>query len=126
MVGKTFVRVVWSNGLTAYPTGAEVGAPVIASYRAIYALRNGKAGAIAPLAVADLHDHAKVANDDNMQDLCLPQTPRGATLTGVTIAGGLIQDPNGDPNVAQKFNLLRPARHTRQSDHRGRSFRALQ
>lgn len=26
-VGKTFVRVMWSNGLTAYPTGAEVGAP---------------------------------------------------------------------------------------------------
>ncbi len=25
-VGKTFVRVMWSNGLTAYPTGAEVGA----------------------------------------------------------------------------------------------------
>jgi hypothetical protein len=42
-----------------------------------------------------------------MQDLCLPPTPRGATLTGVTIAGGLIQDPNGNPNVAQKFGLPR-------------------
>jgi len=126
MVGKTFVRVVWSNGLTAYPTGAEVGAPVIASYRAIYTLRNGKAVAIAPLAVADLHDHAKVANDDNMHDLCLPQIPRGATLTGVTIGGGLIQDPDGNSNVAQKFNLPRPDQHTRQSDRRGRSFRALQ
>jgi hypothetical protein len=31
-VGKTFVRVMWSNGLTAYPTGEEVGAPVAASY----------------------------------------------------------------------------------------------
>lgn len=30
-VGRTFVRVMWSNGLTAYPTGAEVGAPVVAS-----------------------------------------------------------------------------------------------
>jgi hypothetical protein len=26
-VGTTFVRVMWSNGLTAYPTGEEVGAP---------------------------------------------------------------------------------------------------
>jgi hypothetical protein len=34
-VGKSFVRVMWSNGLTAYPTGAEVGAPVVSSYRAI-------------------------------------------------------------------------------------------
>jgi hypothetical protein len=126
MVGKTFVRVVWSNGLTAYPTGGEVGGPVIASYRAIYTQRNGKAGAIAPLAVADLHDHAKVANDDNMQDLCLPQIPPGATLTAVTIGGGLIQDPNGDPNVAQKFDLPQPDRHARRSDHRRRSFPALQ
>ena len=48
---------MWSNGLTAYPTGAEVGAPVVASYRAIYKLPNGKVVAIAPLEVADLHDH---------------------------------------------------------------------
>ena len=33
-VGKTFVRVMWSNGLTAFPSGDEVGAPVVASYRA--------------------------------------------------------------------------------------------
>ena len=33
MVGKIFVRVVWSNGLTAFPAGVEVRAPVIASYR---------------------------------------------------------------------------------------------
>jgi hypothetical protein len=26
LVGKKFVRVMWSNGLTAYPTGEEVGA----------------------------------------------------------------------------------------------------
>jgi hypothetical protein len=61
-----------------------------------------------------------------MHDLCVPQVPRGATLAGVTIGAGLIQDPNGDPNIAQKFNLPRPDRHTRQSDRRGRSFRALQ
>jgi hypothetical protein len=106
-VGKVFVRVMWSNGLTAYPTGAEVGAPVVASYRALYALRSGKVVAIAPLDVADLHDHATSANADNMHDLCLPRPPRGAKLTGVTIGGGLIQDPNGDPNVAQTFRAPR-------------------
>jgi hypothetical protein len=106
-VGKTFVRVMWSNGLTAYPTGAEVGAPVVASYRAIYKLPSGKLVAIAPLDVADLHDHPSSANADNMHDLCLPRPPRGAKLTGVTIGGGLIQDPNGDPNAAQKFRVTR-------------------
>lgn len=102
-VGKSFVRVMWSNGLTAYPTGAEVGAPVVASYRAIYKMPNGRVVALAPLDVADLHDHPSSANADNMHDLCLPRPPLGATLTGVTIGGGLIQDPNGDPNVAQRF-----------------------
>ena len=105
-VGKTFVRVMWSNGLTAYPTGAEVGAPVVASYRAIYKLPDGQVVAIAPLDIADLHDHASSANADNMHDLCLPRLPRGAKLTGVTIGGGLIQDPNGDPNAAQKFRTI--------------------
>ena len=99
---------MWSNGLTAYPTGAEVGAPVVASYRAIYRLPNGKIVAIAPLEVADLHDHDAAFNADNMHDLCLPP-PRGATLAGVTIGGGLIQDPNGDPNTAQKFRAPRAA-----------------
>ena len=104
-VGKTFVRVMWSNGLTAYPTGTEVGAAVVASYRAIYKLRSGKVVAIAPLAVADLHDHPSTANADNMHDLCLPRLPHGAKLTGVTIGGELIQDPNGDPNAAQKLRV---------------------
>jgi len=102
-IGRTFVRVMWSNGLTAYPTGAEVGAPVVASYRAIYRLPNGKLVPIAPLDVADLHDHPTAANADNMHDLCLPRPPRGAKLAGVTIGAGLIQDPNGDPNLAQRF-----------------------
>lgn len=106
--GKTFVRVIWSNGLTAYPTGEEVGAPVSASYRALYELPNGKTVAIAPLEVADLHDHESSFNADNMHDLCLPRPPHGARLTGVTIGGGLIQDPNGDPDVAQKFRAPRP------------------
>lgn len=101
--GKTFLRVMWSNGLTAYPTGTEVGAPVVESYRAIYKLSSGRIIKLAPVAVADLNDHASSANADNMHDLCLPQIPRGAKLTGVTIGAGLIQDPNGDPNAEQKF-----------------------
>jgi hypothetical protein len=101
--GEAFVRVMWSNGLTAYPSGAEVGAPVTASYRALYRLPSGKLARIAPLEVADLHDHPSAANADNMHDLCLPRPPRGAKLAGVTIAADLIQDPNGDPNLAQKF-----------------------
>ena len=118
-VGKTFVRVTWSNGLTAYPTGAEVGAHVVASYRAMYKRPNGKVVAVAPLGVADLHDHATSANADNMHDLCLPRRPRGAKLTGVTIGGGLIQDPNGDPNLAQKFRSPRPGRRTRSGEESG-------
>jgi hypothetical protein len=105
-VGKAYVRVMWSNGLTAYPTGAEVGAPVVASYRAIYRRPNGKAVALAPLEVADLDDHASSANADNMHDLCLPSPPRGAKLKAVTIGAGLIQDPDGDPNLAQRFSAF--------------------
>jgi hypothetical protein len=104
-VGTTFVRVMWSNGLTAYPTGGEVGAPVVASYRALYKLRSGKTVAIAPLEVADLYDHESSFNADNMHDLCLPEIPRGARLAGVTIGADLIQDPDGDPNLAQHFAL---------------------
>lgn len=102
-VGRTFLRVMWSNGLTAYPTGEEVGASVVSSYRAIYRLPSGKAAALAPLEIADLHDHANSFNADNMHDLCLPHVPRGARLKAVTIGGGLIQDPNGDPNLAQRY-----------------------
>lgn len=61
--------------------------------------------AIAPLEVADLHDHETAFNADNMQDLCLSWSPRGAMLAGVTIGAGLIQDPNGDPNQAQRFRV---------------------
>jgi len=107
MVGKVFVRVMWSNGLTAYPTGEEVGAAVTASYRALYRLPSGRTVAIAPLEVADLHDHETSFNADNMHDLCLPGVPRGARLAGVTIGADLIQDPNGDPNLAQRFKVRR-------------------
>jgi hypothetical protein len=104
-VGSTFVRVMWSNGLTAYPTGEEVGAAVVASYRALYRLPGGHTVAIAPLEVADLHDHETSFNADNMHDLCLPRVPAGARLSGVTIGADLIQDPDGDPNLAQRFKV---------------------
>lgn len=108
LVGRTFVRVMWSNGLTAYPTGEEVGAPVVASYRALYRLPGGRTVAIAPLEVADLHDHETSFNADNMHDLCLPRIPAGARLSGVTIGADLIQDPDGDPNLAQRFKVTPP------------------
>ena len=104
-VGNTFVRVMWSNGLTAYPTGEEVGARVLDSYRALYRLPGGRTVATAPLEVADLHDHETSFNADNMHDLCLAEIPRGARLAGVTIGADLIQDPDGDPNLAQRFKV---------------------
>jgi len=109
-VGDTFVRVMWSNGLTAYPTGEEVGAPVLDSYRALYRLPGGRTVTIAPLEVADLHDHETSFNADNMHDLCLPRPPQGATLAGITIGAGLIQDPDGDPNQAQRFTVRQSPR----------------
>ena len=79
-------------------TGEEVGIAVAASYRALYKLLNGRTVAIAPLEIADLHDHKSSLNADSMHDLCLPRLPQGAKLSGVRIAADLIQDPNGDPN----------------------------
>ena len=102
-VGKNSARVVWSNGLTAYPDGSEIGASVVNSYRAYFALPSGKVIRVKPLAVADLADHSKTANDDNMHDLCLPAVPKGAVLNAVTIGANQIQDPNGDPNEKQKL-----------------------
>jgi len=104
-MGKVFVRVMWSNGLTAYPTGDEVGPPVTASYRAVYKKKNGKEVAIKPVEVADLYDHSTSANADNMHDLCLESIPPGAKLIGIQIGANLIQDPNGDPNLAQNFRV---------------------
>jgi len=105
--GSTFIRVMWSNGLTAYATGEEVGAAVTDSYRAVFKLANGKRTSFAPLAVADLYDHSTAANADNMHDLCLDDIPRGAKLRGITIGADLIQDPNGDPNRAQHYGVPR-------------------
>jgi hypothetical protein len=104
-VGKTFVRVVWSNGMTAYPTGAELGDAAVKSYNAIFTLPNGKRINVRPLAVADLADHATPAMDDNMHDFCLPKVPVGARLTEVRIGANFLQDPNGDPNLVQRFKV---------------------
>lgn len=108
-VGRTFVRVAWSNGMTAYPTGAEIGDPVVRSYRALFALPAGTVLNVRPLAVADLADHSTAAMDDNMHDLCLPAVPTGAVLTEVRVGAMFLQDPNGDPNVVQRFTV-RPQR----------------
>ncbi len=102
-VGSTFVRVAWSNGMTAYPTGAEIGDAVVQSYLVVFTLPSGERIDVRPLAVADLADHSTDAMDDNMQDLCLPDVPTGAVLSEIDIDADLLQDPNGDPNPAQHF-----------------------
>jgi len=102
-VGENFVRVAWSNGMTAYPDGAEIGAAVVNSYRAVFTLPSGKALIVKPLAVGDLADHSTTAMDDNMHDLCLPALPKGAKLIGVRVGASLLRDPNGDPNLVQDF-----------------------
>ena len=102
-VGDTFVRVVWSNGMTAYPGGAEIGDAVVQSYRATFTLSTGERIDVHPVAVADLADHSTDAMDDNMHDLCLPAVPAGAQLSELDIDANLLQDPNGDPNPAQHF-----------------------
>jgi len=104
-VGRTFVRVVWSNGMTAYPGGTEVGEAAINSYRALFKLPNGKVINVRPLAVADLADHSSTAMDDNMHDLCLPKVPARAVLSEIRIGGNFLQDPNGDPNLVQRFTV---------------------
>lgn len=110
-VGATFVRVVWSNGVTASSdSGAisEVGDAITASYQAVYRLAGGGLKAFTPLAVADLLDHGgTAAMDDNMHDLCLPKVPRGAKLHAIKIGANFVQDPNGDPNDSQTF-IVRP------------------
>lgn len=111
-VGRTFVRVAWSNGMTAYPTGLEIGEPVVRSYRVLFTLPDGKVITVRPLAVADLADHSTSAMDDNMHDLCLPGVPAGAVLRGVRVGADFLQDPNGDPNLVQHFTV----RATRTAD----------
>jgi len=107
-VGRTFVRVVWSNGMTAYPGGTEVGDAAVTSYRALFTLPNGKIINVRPLVVADLADHSTTAMDDNMHDLCLPKVPARAVLNEIRTGGNFLQDPNGDPNLVQRFKTPNP------------------
>lgn len=74
-VDRTFARVVWSNGMTAYPGGTEVGDAAVKSYRALITRPNGTIINVRSLAVADLADHSTTAMDDNMHGLCLPKIP---------------------------------------------------
>lgn len=92
---------MWSNDLTAYPDGGEIGPSAVASYRAVFRLPSGERLTVRPLAVGDLADHSTPVQDDNMHDLCLPKLPRNAQLIAVGIGANQIQDPNGDPNEGQ-------------------------
>ena len=100
-VGSAFVRVVWSGGITDYPTGNEVGAAVTRAYRLTYSHR-GTTVTVAPLEIGDLND------GDNMHDLSFPAIPAGAKLLTITLPGRHVEDPNGDPNPAQVFRFREP------------------
>ena len=106
LVGGTFVRVMWSNGLTAYPTGKEVGASGRGLLPALYKLPRGGPWR---------SRRSKSPTSTTMKPRSTPTTcttsacrtqPRRAELAGVTIAADLIQDPDGDPNLAQNFRIV--------------------
>jgi hypothetical protein len=100
-VGSAFVRVVWSGGITDFPTGNEVGGAVTRAYRLTY-LHRGKAVTVAPLEIGDLND------GDNMHDLSFPPIPARAKLLTITLPGRHVEDPNGDPNSFQVFRFREP------------------
>ena len=100
-VGSTFVRVVWSGGITDFPTGNEVGVAVTRAYRLTY-LHRGKTVTVAPLEIGDLND------GDNMHDLSFPAIPARAKLLTITLPGRHVEDPNGDPNSFQVFRFREP------------------
>lgn len=100
-VGSAFVRVVWSGGITDFPTGNEVGVAVTRAYRLTY-LHRGKTVTVAPLEIGDLND------GDNMHDLSFPAIPARAKLLTITLPGRHVEDPNGDPNSFQVFRFREP------------------
>ena len=100
-VGSAFVRVVWSGGITDFPTGNEVGAAVTRAYRLTY-LHLGKTVTVAPLEIGDLND------GDNMHDLSFSAIPARAKLLMITLPGRHVEDPNGDPNSFQVFRFREP------------------
>ena len=97
-VGSTSIRVVWAGGITDYPTGNEVGDDVTRAYRLTYVYR-GKTVTLAPLDLGDLND------GDNMHDLSFPAIPSGAKLRSISLPRRLVEDPNGDPNPAQRLRI---------------------
>jgi hypothetical protein len=100
-VGSAFVRVVWSGGITDFPTGNEVGVAVTRAYRLTY-LHRGKTVTVAPLEIGALND------GDNMHDLSFPAIPARAKLLTITLPGRHVEDPNGDPNSFQVFRFREP------------------
>jgi hypothetical protein len=100
-VGSAFVRVVWSGGITDFPTGNEVGVAVTRAYRLTY-LHRGKTVAVAPLEIGDLND------GDNMHDLSFSAIPARAKLLTITLPSRHVEDPNGDPNSFQVFRFREP------------------
>ena len=98
-IGSTFIRVVWSGGITAYPSGQEVGTDVTNSYKVSYFVEGSSPVSETPLALGDLND------GDNMHDLCMPEMPLNAKLLSISLGGRLVQDPNGDPNLSQRFQV---------------------
>jgi len=100
-VGSAFVRVVWSGGITDFPTGNEVGVAVTQAYRLTY-LHRGKTVTVAPLEIGDLND------GDNMHDLSFSAIPAQAKLLSITLPGKHVEDPNGDPNSFQVFRFREP------------------
>ena len=100
-VGSAFVRVVWSGGITDFPTGNEVGVAVTRAYRLTY-LHRGKTVTVAPLEIGDLND------GDNMHDLSFSAIPARAKLLTITLPGRHVEDPNGDPNSFQVFRFREP------------------
>jgi hypothetical protein len=104
-VGSAFVRVVWSGGITDFPTGNEVGVAVTRAYRLTY-LHRGKTVAVAPLEIGDLND------GDNMHDLSFSAIPARAKLLTITLPSRHVEDPNGDPNSFQVFRFREPNRYS--------------
>jgi hypothetical protein len=104
-VGSAFVRVVWSGGITDFPTGNEVGVAVTRAYRLTY-LHRGKTVTVAPLEIGDLND------GDNMHDLSFSAIPARAKLLTITLPSRHVEDPNGDPNSFQVFRFREPKLYT--------------
>jgi hypothetical protein len=99
-------RVDWIAGLAEVSGPAAIGprdtpAPWRAETATMHLPRSGAPARFDSPEQAEFpHGQARTADS-----LCLPEIPRGARLAGVTIGADLIEDPDGDPNLAQHFAL---------------------